>query len=652
MRRTLPNKAVFVAASLLAAIATPAFAQFRVNPYLQQPSTNGMLFNWFTTTNTPGSISITGPGLSSPLTVNSTPTREIVLDYTTGEDAQLLPPLTQGSWLVGGAGTRDNNYKHSVDVRSLQAGQTYNYTVTQGNQTFTRPFRTAPSASNWQSVRFVAMADSEIEPAARNNRTQWAPGAGAANRPALSSAFATKFGTQGLNGATVLRYPLTESEGFTRNLSLVDSRDPDFVVMPGDIVQGGGYQPGWDEFFRHQAGEFGDNLTKRPLIAAMGNWEVFATGVNGAYNTNTTANPVRNGPRFGRSKYKTYIDAPSNGTANHQDNYHRVDYGPVTIITLDSTNGGSVGGVNEDVRGNYPTAQRLTGRQYTGPGTDTQDNFNVDAYNAGVATDPNFTRYNTPDLSDFNPGSPQWNWAREQLADARSKNQIVFVQYHHTAYSSGEHGLPMNHADSSGQGGTPMRQYQSMFEEFGVSAVLSGHSEMFERSFVDENGDGVGVHHYDVGVSADGLRGARRLNAASGSDFYDRELLNYNPFSQWTADQSAPEKWELVDGVLQLVDGGKHYGHLEVNVERLLSATLTDGAGANLDNVPFAKVTLTPVYNFPVLDSNYNLLRTERRVYGDEVVLILNAQGQVIPEPATLGLIAGATTLLLRRKRR
>jgi hypothetical protein len=633
MRRSL------MIVTLSCALTPLAWGEFRVNPYLQQPSSDGMLFTWFTTTNTPGSIQITGPGLASPLSLGSSPTREIVLDYTTGEDVQTISGLSQGSWLVGGPGARDNNYKHSVDVRALQPGQTYTYTVTQGDQAYTREFRTAPTRTDWQSVRFVAMSDSEIEPLARTQRTQWAPGAGGQSRPAADSAFATKFGTATLNGATVLRYPLTESEGFKRNLNIVDSRNPDFVVMPGDIVQGGGYQPGWDEFFRHQAGEFGDNLSKRPLIAAMGNWEVFATGVNGGYSTNTEANPLNNGPRFGRMKYKSYIDAPSNGTDDHQDNYHRVDYGPVTIITLDSTNGGLPGGMNEDRRANYPAGTKLTGQQYTGPGTDTQENFTVDAYNA-TRVDAGYERYDFDDLSDFNPGSTQWNWARQQLADARAAGQIVFVQFHHAPYSDGEHGLPMNHAASSGQGGTPMRQYHSMFEQFGVAAVLSGHSEMFERSFVDENGDGVGVNYYDVGVSADGLRGERRVNEVAGADFYTRELLNYNPFSQWTADQSEAEQWELVDGVLQLVDGGKHYGHLEVNVERISSEV------GDL----FAQITLTPVYSFPVLDSEYNLLRTERRVYGDEIVLLVNADGRVVPEPATLGLIAGVALLALRRR--
>ncbi len=156
-----------------------------------------------------------------------------------------------------------------------------------------------------------------------------------------------------------------------------------------------------------------------------------------------------------------------------------------------------------------------------------------------------------------------------------------------------------------------MRQYQALFEEYGVVAVFSGHSEMFERSFVDEDGDGNGVYYYDVGVAGDGMRGERTDE--------DGNLLSYNQFSQWTADQDEPELWQEVDGVPQNVAGGKHYGHLEVNLE-------------NLGEDEGTRLTFTPVYSFPLLDANYDLIDTERRVYGDEIVIELEPE----PEPEIL----------------
>jgi hypothetical protein len=395
-----PN-AMWMTATLLAA-ATPLSAianDLRVNPYLQSPSSDGMYFTWFTESATPGLLSITGGGLSSPLQFNSAPMAQPLLAYTTAEKNQTIGGLTPGSWLLG-----DMPHKHAVDVRGLQAGTTYDYTLTQGGQTFSSTFSTAPARSDWSSIRFIALSDSETDPAGRVSRREWQPGALAPTslaRPTLSgSQWATGFDTSGSGVNQVLRYALTETEGYRRNLAIVDSRNPNFIVMPGDLVQGGGYQPGWDEFFRHNAGEFDDVLSKRPILPALGNWENFAA-INGGYGTDADG---RFGPKFGRDKYHVYFDAPANGTPEHRDNYYRVDYGPVTIITLDSSNG-----LPDDRPQNYPN--KLTGTQFNGPGTDTQNNFTREQYEAAGGTD----------LSDFNPGSAQWNWAQQQLADARAK---------------------------------------------------------------------------------------------------------------------------------------------------------------------------------------------------------------------------------------
>ena len=597
MRRRSRTIRLLLLALVVAMIATvvPSYAgpaagsNFRVNPYLQNPSGDGMTITWFTTTREPGELVVRGPGVRGGVTYTTSPTYEAILAYTDAELTQQIDGLEQGSWLREGG-----NYKHTVDVTGLTPGERYAYSVRSGGKTFSAQFTTAPSADQWDRIRFVALSDSETEPRGRVLRREWAPGMlaeGSVDRPRAEQGgtWDGVFGTSVLSQVRTLNYMVTEDEGYRQNLRIIDRRDPDFVVMPGDLVQGGGYQPGWDEFFRHNAGELGSGLSHRPILPALGNWENFGA-LNGGYGTPGDRTPVVRG----RSKYHAYFDLPGNGTDAHRDNYYRVDYGPITIVTLDSSNGEP-----DDTPDNYPADQKATGQQYNGPGTDTQNNYTRAEYEAAGGAD----------LADFNPGSTQWNWAEEQLADARSKGQIVFVDFHHAPFSNGEHGLPMDHQLTSGQGGTPMRQYQPMFERYGVAAVLSGHSEMFERSFVDEDGDGVGVHYYDVGVAGDGLRGERR-NGTSLND----PLLKYNPFSQWTADQAEPERWELVNGVPQLVAGGKHYGHLEVNVERL-------GDGA--------RVTMTPVYAFPVLDDAYNVVRTERRVYGDDLVLDLDANGQV-----------------------
>ncbi|WP_050977349.1 T9SS type A sorting domain-containing protein [Nitritalea halalkaliphila] len=89
----------------------------------------------------------------------------------------------------------------------------------------------------------------------------------------------------------------------------------------------------------------------------------------------------------------------------------------------------------------------------------------------------------------------------------------------------------------------------------------------------------------------------------------------------WTADQDAPEVWELIDGVPQLTRGGKHYGHLEVTVEKVQQ-----------QNEEFARITFSPVHAFPILDRQYALQRVERRVYEDVVqVLVPLAQREEEP---------------------
>jgi len=538
-----------------------ASAEFRVLPYQQWPSTDGIRLTWFTDADLAGTIVISGGDLAEPIELTSAPAYQPLLEY-------MQPELDQAADL-GYTVLANENWKHSIDVRDLTPGTTYDYLVTQGDATFTGTFRTAPSAGAWTSIRFMAMSDSETEPRGNTNRRDWSLGAlaeGSLDRPA----------DWPKDGAGRDLYPLTETFGYQQNLRILEERDPDFVMMPGDLVQGGGYQLGWDEFFRHTAGEYDTIFTDRPLIPALGNWENFAA-VNGGYDPAAV--------EFSRSKYKVYFDAPSNGTPEHQDQYYRIDYGPVTIITIDSSNG-------------LPDETRDEPTPGTDIGTDTQENVSIDTYPGD-------------DLADYNPGSAQWAWVEAQLADARAAGQVIFVQWHHVPFSSGVHGFPMSHPQSSGQGGTPLRIYHETLEQFGVAAVFCGHSEMFERSFVDLDGDGNGIHYYDVGVSGDGMRGGV-IDEVTG------EYGGQNGFSQWTADRSEPELWvETPEGVT-LARGGKHYGHLEINLNS------TGGLG-------FGTITFTPVHSFPILNADYEPVGdTERRVYGDVVALAIAADGSVV----------------------
>lgn len=214
-----------------------------------------------------------------------------------------------------------------------------------------------------------------------------------------------------------------------------------------------------------------------------------------------------------------------------------MDFGPVTRLTIDSSNGGS-----DD--------------------TASDTNFFLD------------TAAN-PQIPDYMPGSPQYEWLEGQLQSTQAAGQITFVQYHHAAYSVGPHGYPAGTGTGfDTQSGQPLRVLTPLLALYDVAAVFSGHDEMVEHSIVD------GIHFYDVGATGDGL-----------------------------------------------LAGGKHYGHLEIDV------TLAASGGWD--------VSIMPAYAFPLLSPTNpgEILGWERRTY-DYVVTFFE-----VLEPNALLLMAAATAL-------
>lgn len=504
--------------------ADPALADFRILPYLQEPSSTGMRINWFTTTDEPGELQVSSESGGAPAAFTSAPVAMSEAMYSALEESE----RTQFPDMFANA-----NFKHSILLEGLQPGTTYSYAVRQGASNFASTFHTAPAADRLERVRIIAFADSETDPEGRATYRKWLPGQqhpDSTGRP-----------------AEVTNYLVTETEGFRENLRVIESRNPDVVTLAGDIVQGGGYQRAWDEFFFQTAGKFGQLMTHTPMLLAMGNWETFGAR-NGEYDPAAV--------HASRRKSLAYIDGASNNSPKYDNAYYRTDYGPVTILTLDSTNG-----VPDD--------------------TDFDTNTNID-----MATYPG------DDQPDINPGSDQWNWVMAQLKDARAKGQVVFVQFHHVPYSSGGHILPVSLENSSGQGGVPMRVYTPSFQHYGVTAVLCGHNETFERSRVGD------VLFYDAGVAGDGIDPPED----------EKDPRCANPWQQWVASNDEPELWKGK----QLLQGGRHYGHLEIDVER-------EGAGWD--------ITLTAVHTFPVNDENGEVTGFERREYNDVVRLHVDRDG-------------------------
>ena len=509
-----------------------AYGQFRVKPYLQSPGAEGIRITWFTEADRAGHLFVQHEGIEKALRFRSSPRLMPELAYSALEEKQrsAYPEMFANA-----------NYKHQVMVPDLEPGKIYVYTVVQGTERFNGHFKAPPSRGSVDPIRLIILADSETDPDGRNHPVPWGDIAEIAYTRAAQSDGRSGRLKKDKDGLAL--YVATQQVGLARNIRVIEDREPDLVLMPGDLVQGGGYQRAWDEYFRHFSGRLSSLLGKYPLLPALGNWEN-----TGARNGNYAPKAVFDA----RQKYKAYFDAPANNNREYQDLYYRVDYGPVTILTMDTSNG-----LPDDTD------------------ADTQSHVSVATYPGS-------------DLPDFNQGSDQWLWMMAQLEDAYQLGQVIFVQFHHPPFSSGRHGylFTSKAPRRDGQSGYPLRKYAPHFERYGVTAVFSGHSELFERSVYN------GIHYYDVGVAGDGLRSPEPSPYAQQN----------NPYSAWTAHGNEPELWE--GG--RLVKGGKHYGHLEVNVSK--------GEGGNF------RVEFLPVHVFPIMDSNLRVKQWERRVYSDVVV--------------------------------
>ncbi|WP_397568184.1 metallophosphoesterase [Schlesneria sp. T3-172] len=490
---------------------------FRVRPYLQNPAKDAMTIRWLSEDETPGELMVETPdGLKRFV---SQPTKADSLAYSpfAEEPGGPHPGLP---WI------------HRIRVTGLKLGTRYSYQVTQGADRRSGTFQTAPDRDH--PVRFMVYSDPETEPESTSSPPVDWPVNSRSNRP-----------------TDILKYVTDQTTGYRQNIQIMAARNPDLILVTGDLVETGGEQRDWDEFWRHNAGDYGAIASNVPLIPAIGNHENFA-GPGGGYSAE--------GANFATDKFLTYFEAPSNQATNskHTGRYYRIDYGPISIITLDSSDG-------------LP-------------------------HKSAADTNHNLEGSNAPD---FNPGSEQYRWLEQQLAETQKTSRFTFVQFHHTMYGSGPHSIPFGNEKFSGQAGIPMRVLEPLFFRYGVDVVFSGHDEMLERSQtngVETLTDGTSrphtIHFYDVGIGGDGLRGP-----SVGFD---------NPHRKFLAHEDAPESWNG----RQLISGGKHYGHLEVNV-----APDSNGRW---------QVELSPVQIFPLLNPEGNVTGWERRVYDDVVRITSN----------------------------
>lgn len=542
-----------------AGVCAPASADLVTGPYLQAPEPEAMTVVWFSRTKLPGRLTVDGPGMSRSL--DSLPQPAGALGYQPQELRKLKEPSADSML-----------YVHRVRLTGLRPGGRYDYTVVQGTDTRESSFRASPKGD--AAIRFIVYADSETEPESFGKRVPWPQPFGDPNRT----------------------YPADANTGYAENLRVIQSRQPDFVAIAGDLVACGGEQRDWDDFWRHNAGALGDLASRTLLLPALGNHDLYGgAGELGGWHADAV--------RRALDKYRTYFSLPDNGSPDPNDRgrYYRVDYGPVTLITLDSTDG-------------LPP---------NGPG---DTNFHLPDPNGG------------PGGPDFHPGSRQYQWLEARLAEAQARSRFTFVQFHHAPYSVGPHGFEPGNGGyarrQNEQSGVAMRVLTPLLIRYGVDAVFCGHDEMYERSVVrgeEVRPDGTKrpheVHFYDIGIGGDDLRGPLRgKDGTYGGPGNEQQAF--------LAHLDAPEAREGQ----RLVSGGKHYGHLEVNVY------------LNSGNTWVAQIL--PAYVFPVLDANGAVLHWERRVYNDIVMLHApnGKNGAMLPY-----LLVGLGVLLvlgLRQRRR
>lgn len=505
MRWFVVSCCLFFAADVIA-------SEFRVLPYVQNPEPEGITIRWLSNSDSRGVVKVSGAELD---TIMSAPTLATALQYNPFKE-EPGGPHPALPWI------------HSVRIRGLKSSTEYEYTVTQGHETFSSRFRTARGRD--EPVRLVVYSDSETEPESSTTDPVAWPVSTGSNRP---------------DG--VSSYLVNQTIGYIENCKLIQSAKPDLILLVGDLVESGGEQRDWDEFWKHNAGQYSSVASSVPILPSLGNHENYG-GPGGGYEA-AAAN-------FATDKYLTYFDVPDNGASNpkHRGRYYRLDYGPLSLISIDSSDG-------------------LPHR------TASDTNHNLEGSNA----------------PDFNPGSEQYLWLEAQLADAQLKSRFTFVQFHHTMFGSGPHSIPFGQEGFSGQAGIPMRVLLPLFMKYGVDLVFSGHDELLERSLVegeelqpDGKSHPHSIHFYDAGIGGDGLRGASK-----GFD---------NPYRKFLAHEHAPEVWK--NG--RLLSGGKHYGHLEVNVRP--------------DKNGKWSVEVTPAYAFPKVDQQ-DQITWERRTYPDVVLI-------------------------------
>ena len=542
---------------LLAWTACGATA-FSVTPYVQHPSTNAMSVIWFAKGGSGEAATISWRPASGGTTRSQSVTGAWAVALT-NNIASRSDSAVHGS-----------QYKYRHRIEGLEPGTTYSYTVTlSGGASYANTFRTAPGPNS--PVRFIYYTDSETEPGSTGAYESWE----ATDTVIVSNTVSGARSTRTTRPDGVSKYYVDQTVGYASNIVRMVERRPDLFVIAGDLAAQGGKQQNWDEFWRHNAGAYNDPAGSIPILPAIGNHDLQDATPKPAGCTVNCENA--SGGEVAVEKYLSYFEVEPNGVdfsdvdaRDRSQLFHRVDYGPVTLIFLDTNNG---------------------------------DDYDLEKdTNIWLFRDANCpsNRWDLPSARspDFNPGSRQYTWLTNNLADAQRNAKFTFVVNHHCPYSVGYHNRTNLTETSEWLSARAVRVLTDTLLRYGVSGWLCGHDEIMEHSRVsgtETRPDGttrpVQLNIFDMGTAGDGLRGKPIAKEP-------------NRYEVFRAQKDAPE---IYDQNKVLIDGGKHYGHMEINVQEVRPGVW--------------QATLEPVYIFVYKDANGVARGFERRVYDDVVVL-------------------------------
>ena len=536
---------------------------FRVTPYVQHPKPDAMTVMWLANEGGEATFEYWKVGEANVTKLVAQSRGDLSSNETGGRFTNLdaLEYCQAGELGYNRSPDSGDNesgksapYQYRVRVTRLLPDTEYGYRVTLDGQgaTYANTFRTspAPDPAKWRGFKFIYYSDSETE--SSDNPTASNPKAGRT----------TDWSPPGSTDVNEKRtYYASQTEAYASNICAAVDFGADLIVMAGDLAQKGSKQRDWDEFWRHNAGDINDPAGRLPILASPGNHDYYSYTDNGA---------------CGSTKYLSYMEVEPNGTAvdtDQQERFHRVDYGPVTFIFLD----GNKGDESDSAR---DTTQQMT----------RQDS----------------ARYRGCRAPDFNEGTEQYKWLEAQLKDAQQKSAFTFIVSHQCPFSAGYHGRENGTGGNTSAGveqwsGRALRALLPLMHKYEVDGWLAGHDEMMERSVHTGErtlANGERIEHsfsiWDMGIAGDGLRGT---------------MLNNNKadgFEAYRADVDSPEIYEGAT----LVEGGKHYGHLQVTIDQA-----EDGSW---------RATFDPIYVFFNNDANANAVYGGVRHYADKVVRISN----------------------------